>query len=60
VAAIDRNPLLDAESIDVTAEDGAVTLTGESTTWLGRKAAYEAALYAPGVTDINDRINVPV
>jgi osmotically-inducible protein OsmY len=58
VAAIDRNPLVEAPSISVMVQNGDVTLAGTVRTWAAREAAYRSALYTAGVTDIVDRIAV--
>ncbi len=57
-AAMDRSPLLEPGAVNVRVEKGAVTLTGTAPTWASRGAAYEAALYTPGVAEIHDYIDV--
>jgi osmotically-inducible protein OsmY len=58
VAAIHRNALISTEDIDVKVDGGSVTLTGTAATLTARKAAYDAALYTPGVIDIHDEISI--
>ncbi len=58
ISALERNILVEAEDVNVTVSDGIVTLSGNVTTWAGRRAAEEAALYTLGVKDVQNRIAV--
>ena len=46
------------KDVDVTISSGKVTLSGAVPSRVARLAAYRAALYTPGVTDIEDNIIV--
>lgn len=56
--ALERNALIDAEDVDVTVEDGVVTLTGTVPTRTARQAAYNAARYTLGVVDVKNNLIV--
>jgi len=56
IDAIDRNMNVDADNIEVTVENGNVTLTGAVASWDARNAAYESALYTAGVKNVYDKI----
>lgn len=58
VHALERNSLVTEDDIDVTVENGIVTLEGVVKTFSIKKAVYESALYTQGVTDVNNRIIV--
>jgi osmotically-inducible protein OsmY len=60
IAAMERSSQLDAETVDVTVDNGVVTLSGTVPTWAARQAAYEAALYTPGVKDVENRMTIAV
>lgn len=49
---------VDARHVIVTVDGHSVTLTGTVTTWTQREAAERAAGQAPGVTQVNNHINV--
>jgi len=53
-----HNADVDARSIRVAVDAHTVTLTGTVTTWTEREAAERAAGQAPGVTQVNNYINV--
>ena len=57
-AALKRNAILDAESINVQTDGGKVTLTGTVSSWAERDEAEAAAWAAPGVTDLKDAITI--
>jgi osmotically-inducible protein OsmY len=57
-AALKRNAILDAESINVQTDGGKVTLTGTVSSWAERDAAEAAAWAAPGVTDLKDALTI--
>lgn len=56
--ALERNLYIDSEAIDVTVEDNEVTLEGIVESRSERDAAYDAALYTPGVIFVNDLLEV--
>lgn len=58
VQALERNVFVTAEDIDVTVKGGNVTLKGMVKTITAKNAAYETALYTPGVTDVDNQIIV--
>ena len=57
-AAFTRSAEIDARRIRVTAEGGAITLTGNVRSWAERQEAERAAWAAPGVTRVDDRLAV--
>jgi hyperosmotically inducible protein len=58
VDAIDRNVNVDVDNVDVTVEDGFVTLSGTVKDWTAREAAYDAAANTLGVKGVTDRMLV--
>jgi osmotically-inducible protein OsmY len=58
VSTIDRDSRINVEDVDVTASNGKVTLSGAVPSRVARLAAYHAALYTSGITDIEDHIIV--
>jgi osmotically-inducible protein OsmY len=56
--ALARNAQTDAERIRVSVIDGAVTLSGEVSSWAERDAAVAAAYAAPGVRSVDARLVV--
>jgi osmotically-inducible protein OsmY len=58
VSAIDRDSRVNVDDVDVTVSNGKVTLSGAVPSRVARLAAYRAALYTSGVTDIKDNIIV--
>lgn len=56
VKALERNVHITADDIDVKVANGNVTLEGFVKTISAKKAAYESALYTPGVTGVENRI----
>lgn len=56
--ALERNARLDADNITVSSSHGHVTLTGGVRSWAERDAAVAAAWSAPGVTDVDDRLEI--
>jgi osmotically-inducible protein OsmY len=57
-AALKRNAILDAESINVQTDGGKVTLTGTVSSWAERDEAEAAAWAAPGVTELKDALTI--
>jgi osmotically-inducible protein OsmY len=51
-------PSVNAAHIDVTAANGAVTLTGKVNTWSERELAASTAWAAPGVSSVTNDIRV--
>lgn len=58
ISALERNVHVDADDIDVKVEDGTVTLDGTVKTYTAKNAAFDSALYTPGVITVNNRIIV--
>ncbi len=58
IKALERNVHVNADDIDVTVEDGEVTLEGIVRTIAAKNAAYDAALYTPGVVHVYNRVTV--
>lgn len=58
VSALERNVHVNADDIDVKVEDGEVTLDGTVKTYTAKNAAFDSALYTPGVVLVNNRIIV--
>ncbi|MEC3982598.1 BON domain-containing protein [Amycolatopsis sp. H20-H5] len=57
-AALVRNARLDAKRIDVTVEGSEVTLTGTVASFDERRHAEDAAWFAPGVTHVENKLNL--
>ena len=55
---VDHVCSINVEDVDVTVSNGKVTLSGAVPSRVARLAAYRAALYTSGVTDIKDNIIV--
>lgn len=58
VAALHRDAGIDPHGIKVTVADGAVLLEGRVGSWLERESAEQAAIHAPGITSVDNRIAV--
>lgn len=58
VNALERNVQVTADDIEVAVKNGRVTLSGTAKTFSAKTAAYESALYTPGVTGVDNRIVV--
>lgn len=56
--AFQRSARMDAERIEVTVDDGEVTLRGHVATWAERATAEDTALSAPGVAKVNNLLTV--
>ena len=56
--ALRRSAELDASHVTVRAEGGTVVLGGKVHAWYERDLAEQAAWSAPGVTDVEDRIEI--
>lgn len=57
-AALERNAEVEAKNITVSVENGTVTLAGKVKAWTEREAAERAAWSAPGVRQVEDRIEL--
>ena len=57
-AALERNADVEADNITVSVADGTVTLGGKVKAWTEREAAERAAWSAPGVRQVEDRIEL--
>jgi hyperosmotically inducible periplasmic protein len=58
VDALDRNMNVNVDDINVTVENGVVTLTGTVLNRSSKRAAYDTALYTRGVQDVRDQVTV--
>lgn len=58
LAALQRQATTDANSIQVDASDGKVTLTGHASSWQSIEDAANAAWAAPGVTQVIDQVKM--
>jgi osmotically-inducible protein OsmY len=56
--AFKRNASLDAKDLDVSTDNGSVTLKGTVSSWAEHDEAVEAAWAAPGVNSVNDDLTV--
>ena len=56
--AFKRNAAVDAEDLDVSTDNGTVTLDGNVSSWAEHDEAIDAAWAAPGVTSVDDRMTV--
>ena len=56
--AMKRDAKLDAESIGVETMDGTAILTGTVRSWAEHDSAVQAAWAAPGVTNVDDRLDI--
>jgi osmotically-inducible protein OsmY len=57
-AALERNAEVEAAHITVSVSGGKVTLTGRVNAWTEREAAERAAWSVPGVTEVEDKIEL--
>jgi len=57
-AAFRRNAQIDADAISIEEHHGAITLRGKVHSWAEHEQAYSTAWAAPGVTYVNNEINV--
>ncbi len=57
-AALERRAERTAEHIEVSVQDGTVTLTGPVHSWSERQAVIGAARFSPGVRAVNDRLRI--
>ncbi|HXZ01846.1 MAG TPA: BON domain-containing protein [Stellaceae bacterium] len=57
-AALERNAEIEAGRVTVAVSGGKVTLGGRVNAWTEREAAEHAAWSAPGVTEVEDRIEI--
>ena len=58
VAALQRHATADAKSIHVNASGSKVTLTGHASSWQAIEDAADAAWAAPGVTEVDDQLQI--
>ena len=56
--AFKRNAALDADELDVSTDNGSVTLKGTVSSWAEHDEAIDAAWAAPGVTTVHDHLTV--
>ena len=56
--AFKRNASLDAQDLDVSTDNGTVTINGTVGSWAEHDEALDAAWAAPGVTSVRDRMTV--
>ena len=56
--AMERNAMVDADSVKVESENGIVTLRGTVSSWADHDQAVDTAWAAPGVTNVKDHILV--
>ena len=56
--AFKRNAKLDAEDVEVDTHDGKVVLSGSVSSWAAHDEAVNAAWAAPGVTGVDDKLEV--
>src|SRR6266576_3647408 len=56
--ALERNAKLDADELFVESKNGTITVSGTVSSWLEHDEAVSAAWAAPGVTRVDDRIDV--
>jgi osmotically-inducible protein OsmY len=57
-AALKRQAITDARSIEVATTGGKVTLTGHASSWRSIEDAANAAWAAPGVTEVDDQLTM--
>jgi osmotically-inducible protein OsmY len=57
-AAFRRSAQIDADSISIDEHHGEITLRGRVHSWAEREQAFNTAWSAPGVTHVNNEINV--
>lgn len=57
-AALERNAELEAHRVTITVTGGKVTLSGKVNAWTEREAIERAAWSVPGVTEVEDRIEL--
>ncbi len=58
IHALDRNIYVNVDDVDVTVENGTVTLTGAVPTRTAKQAAHDIARFTLGVREVKDRITV--
>jgi osmotically-inducible protein OsmY len=56
--AFERNAALDADDLEVTTDNGTVTIDGSVSSWAQHDEAIDAAWAAPGVRSVRDRMTV--
>ncbi len=58
INALDRNVNVNVDDINVTVENGTVSLTGTVPSWSAKRAAYDTSRYTLGVKEVKDRVTV--
>ena len=58
IESLENNIMIDIDDVTVKVNNGIVTLKGTVPNWSARSAAYDAALYTPGVVDVDNNILV--
>jgi len=58
VSALERNSFIDEKSIEVSVENGQVTLSGNVSDWNVFRTVYDIALYTPGVTAVVNELSM--
>jgi osmotically-inducible protein OsmY len=56
--AFKRNAKIDADDLDISTDNGSVTIDGNVSSWAEHDEAIDAAWAAPGVTSVHDRMMV--
>jgi len=56
--AFKRNAALDADDLDISTDNGSVTVKGTVSSWAEHDEAIDAAWAAPGVTSVHDHMTV--
>jgi len=57
-SALKRNPMINADAVDVRVANGVVRLTGAVPNWAARQVAYQSALHTFGAIGVDDQLVV--